>query len=435
MKKFLVSLLVLAMCFSLFAGGSSESSDGVVELTFWDNNGSPIRTAIFEHLIEVFEAENPDIKINFVPVPNGEAKSKYSLSIQSHTAPDCGIITETWMSEFIVQNALVDLQPYLDEWEGTQYILPHILKSIRSMDPLGRTFGLSFSQTLPAIWINTQIYREAGLDMPTTWDEVFEDAYVLTDRSKGKYGFTMRGGRGSSQQLEQMLYSYSGIPEAFDENGKSTINAPEHVEFLEKFAALYNVATSEGDITNGSGEIISAFDSGSAAILFHNLGSFGQHRDTLGIENFDAITAINSVAGYPVLVSNGATDCVIFKDSKHQDEAFRWISFVASQYASSYFNDVIGQVPGNRLSLSDPWVDNSPQMKQVAEALINDEATVVTLPFNVTGWSDLHNNVLEKGFQEVLLGMTSAQDYLDNWANSLTQLKSEYDTYMKSLVK
>ena len=66
----------------------SESGGERVEITFWDQNASETRTKIYTHLIEEFEEENPDIKINFVPIPAADAKAKYDVAIQSNTAPD-----------------------------------------------------------------------------------------------------------------------------------------------------------------------------------------------------------------------------------------------------------------------------------------------------------------------------------------------------------
>lgn len=440
MKKALTILLVLMLgTMMAFAGGKKESNEaaaetenGVVEITYWDNNASPIRTEIFTNLIAEFEAENPDIKVNFVPVPNSEAKSKYSLAVQSHTAPDCGIITQTWMSDFIVQKGLLALDDYIAEWDGSQYLLDLAQESIRMMDPNGKTYGMAFSQTLPAVWYNTKMFEEAGMEIPDDWMSIFDAAYKLTDKSKGQYGFALRGGAGSSQQLEQMLYMYSGIATSFDENGNATINAPEHVEFLEAFADLYMNATAESDITNGVNEMIAEFDSGSAAIMFHNLGSYGQHADTLGPENFTALSAVKSLEDTEVIVSNGATCNVIFADSKHPEEAFRWISFVNSHEATSYFNREIGQIPTNTQALQDEWVADIPQMKQAADALLSGNCVLVTLPFNMPGWADLHTNFAERGLQEVILGQRDAKEFLDSWAAQLTQLNKNYQLYMQS---
>lgn len=405
----------------------------VVEITFWDQNASETRTQMFNHLIEEFEKENPDIKVNLVPIPASEAKAKYDVAIQSNTAPDCGGVSQYWMSDFIVQDALVALDDYLAGWEEAEYLLDMYQESIRDMAPDGKTYALANTVTLPTIWVNNSMMEEAGLDMPKDWLEVCDDAVLLTDTSKGQYGFSIRGGAGSSQQFEQMMYMHSGILDMFDEEGNSTVNDPAHVELLEKFAALYMKATPESDVTNGYAEMVAAFDSGTAAMIFHNLGSYGEHKKNLGDGNFTALTTVASKAGTQVIVSNGATCNAVFKDSKNPEAAFKWISYLNSHYACSYFSEQIGQIPCNELALQDDWVTEVTHMKESADAILSGNCTLATLPINITGYYDLHNNVLVQGFQQVMLGELSAQDYLDDWAAQMTQLKKDYDAYIQTL--
>ena len=118
-------------------GEMSASSGDAVEVTFWDQNASETRTQIFSHLIEEFEKENPDIKINFVPIPASDAKAKYDVAIQSNTAPDCGGVSQYWMSDFIVQDALVALDEYIAQWEDAEYMLDMYQQSIKDMAPDG----------------------------------------------------------------------------------------------------------------------------------------------------------------------------------------------------------------------------------------------------------------------------------------------------------
>ena len=306
-------------------------------------------------------------------------------------------------------------------------MLDTFVDSMKSTAPDGKYYSLPFYVVPPALWYNTQMFEEKNIKVPETWDEVFDDVSALTEKEDGVYGFSIRGGAGSSQQLEQMLYQYSGITDMFDEDGNSTINAPEHVEFLEKFAALYNKYTPESDITNASTEMISAFDSGSAAMIFHNIGSYGQHRDTLGEESFGAIVNLKSVDDTDVMVSNGVASLSVFKNSKHPEEAYKFIQYLTDHTANSYFNETLGSIPTNKEALEDKWVEESAPVKATAEMLLNPETKIATLPVEVTGYFDLHTNTLAKDFQNVLLGNESAQDYLDNWANKMTELKKTYD--------
>lgn len=410
----------------------SGSTEEQVEIVFWDNYADTIHTEVYTHIISNFEKENPDIKVKYVPLPSDQAKSKYDVAIQSDSTPDCGVIYQYWMNDFIVQEALAPLDDYVEAWDAKEEMLDTFTESIRSTSPDGKLYSLGFYVVPPALWYNTALFKEAGLKAPTTWDEVFDAVKVLTDKEEGIYGFSIRGGAGSSQQLEQMLYQYSGITAMFDENGNSTINHPSHVEFVEKFASLYNEYTPESDITNASTEMISAFDSGAAAMIFHNIGSYGQHRDTLGEDSFGAVIGLKSVEDSKVLVSNGVTALSVFNNSEHPEEAFRFISYLAEHVTNSYFNEKIGSIPCNKLALEDEWVQKSPAVKETADTLLNPETKIATLPVNITGYFNLHSNTLATDFQNVLLGNKSAQDYLDNWAEQMTALKVQYEEHVVS---
>ena len=52
----------------------SKSSDGKVEITFWDNYADTIHTEIYDKLISDFEEENPDITIRSIASRPGKIK-------------------------------------------------------------------------------------------------------------------------------------------------------------------------------------------------------------------------------------------------------------------------------------------------------------------------------------------------------------------------
>lgn len=435
MKKKLVAILmtsVLGMTLLAGCGGNAQeeskksegSESGKVEITFWDNYADTLHTEVYERLIADFEKENPDITVKYVPLPSDQAKSKYDVAIQSKSTPDCGVIYQYWMNDFVIQDALAPLDEYYGD---SDMLLDTFVDSMKNTAPDGKLYSLPFYVVPPALWYNTELFEAAGVEAPATWEDVLADAEKLTDKENGVFGFSIRGGAGSSQQLEQMLYQYSGITEMFDKDGNSTINDPTHVKFLEDFAALYNKYTPESDITNASTEMISAFDSGSAAMIFHNIGSYGQHRDTLGEEKFGAAIDLKAKDGSSVMVSNGVASLSVFKNSEHPEEAYRFISYLADHTANSVFNEKLGSIPCNKEALADEWVQKSAPVKASADMLLNPETKIATLPVEVTGYFDLHTNTLAKDFQNVLLGNETAQEYLDNWAEQMTALKKTYD--------
>lgn len=406
--------------------GSSEK----VELSYWDNLADNAHTKVYKDLISEFEKENPNITVKYVPLPSDQAKSKFDVAIQSKTAPDCGVIYQYWLNDFVAEDGLLPLDDFISTWDAKDELVDTIQKSIKDTAPDGKTYGLAQYFVIPTLWYNKAIFKKAGLSAPTTWDETFQDVVKLTDKKNGVYGFSIRGGAGSSQQLEQMLYQYSGITDMFDKDGKSTINDPKHVEFLEKFAKLYNVYTPESDITNASTQMLSAFGSGSAAMIFANIGSYSVNKSALG-EDCGAVIKLKSIQNSTVIVSNGVANLSIFKNSKHPKEAFQFISYLAGHKADSKLNEAFGDVPCNKEALKDDWVQKSAPIKEAADVFLSSDTKFATLPIYVSGYFDLHQNTLAKDFQNVLLGKETAKQYLDNWANQMTQLKKQYDEKIK----
>ena len=124
----LVSALALAGLFITGCGSgdsASTSSDASkstdkgeeVNLIFWDENSGPDRTPIWEKLIDDFEKENPNIKVEYVGLPKDEAKSKLDAAIAAKDTPDVASLQSSWLPEFSIRGALLPLDDYFKKSE------------------------------------------------------------------------------------------------------------------------------------------------------------------------------------------------------------------------------------------------------------------------------------------------------------------------------
>ncbi|MDR7813938.1 ABC transporter substrate-binding protein [Lacrimispora sp.] len=401
-----------------------------VTITFWDENAGPTRTPYYEELIKKFEESHPGIKVEYVGLPWSDSKSKYDVAIQSGTTPDVGGITQSWLTDFIVKEAVIPLDDYFDKWDQKDDMIPGYIHSQRDCAPDGKLYAINNTANIPVVWYRPDVLEEKGIDVPKSWNDIFNTIEATTDKGNNIYGFSIRGGSGGTGALEMMMYSYSGISEMFDENGKSTVNDPSNVEFVERLSSLYNVYTPESDITNGYKEMVAAFDTRVANMIYHNLGSYGEHSKTLEEGEYAALTSIESVKGSTSLVTNGCISYSIFKTTKHPKEAFEFLSFLCENEQSIYWNQNIGQLPTTKTSLESDYVKQLQHIRAAAETSSDPDIKAVLLPIYLPGYADLHENVLPSQFQEVLLGNKTAQEFLDNWAGEMTKLKEEYDQYL-----
>ncbi|GAA0137920.1 sugar ABC transporter substrate-binding protein [Paenibacillus sp. YSY-4.3] len=416
------------------SGSSGSSSpDKPVTITFWDENSGPQRTPHYEELIKRFETANPNIKVEYVGLPASSAKQKYDVAIASDDMPDIGGINQFWISDFVAKGVLLDLEDYFGSWSEKDKIAASAIDGSRSSAPDGKLYQIPNTSNYSTLWYRADWFEDAGVSVPQTFDEFFAAADQLTDASKDRYGFTIRGGSGSSKQLTEILYAYSGITDYFDQDGKATVNDPAHVEFLNKYVQLYGKNTPTSDVTNGYKEMVAVFDTGIAAMLQHNLGSFGEHTKAFGANasEFKASPLPKSQQGYRVVTGGDNVGIAIFKSSKNKDAAWKFLTFLASEESQNYWNQNIGQMPTHADSLNSDWVKNSQHILALSEAIADPTTKVLIPPIYLPDYSSIQLNVLEPGFQSVLLGKVSAQDFLDEWAQAMEAALVEYQNSFK----
>lgn len=423
MRKQAWALAAALCCMTMaFAQGQQEK----VTLTFWDENAGENRTPYYEELINRFNNSQDRIVVQYEGIPAKSAKEKYDIAIATKTTPDIGHCNAAWGSNWVAQNCLVDLDSYFDKWGGKADMNQNYLNLNRELDPQGRLFMITDTVSSPLMWVRTDMLKEKDLPVPSTWDEFFSNAEKLTNPEKGVYGFAMRGDKSCVVELQHVLYAYSGIPTYFDENGKCTINSPEHVEFLKKWVSMYNKYTAESDITNGYKEMVAAFDGGTAAMIFHNTGSKAEHAKALNPDQYEAVPFPPSLRDTRSYTAGSQGGFCIFNTCAHPDEAWEFVSFMLSEPSNSYFNENIGQIPMNNKVLEESWVNDSQCTKVALATLADPKCHLVAQPKFLPDYSKIMNTILPPVYQSMLAGQTSVEDFLDQWADLFTQAYAEY---------
>ena len=436
MKKTITLLAAL-----LFAGGIAmangtaekgpEKAGKPVTLTFWYENAGPARTPYIQELIARFEKDNPDIKIEYSGFSNSDAKSKLDVAVASLQTPDVSGLQLDWLTGSVTNGALEPLDAYFNKWAEHADQNDKIISLLRSYDAKGGLYMLpNTTNFTPTYWIRSDWLKQKNMKVPQTWDEFFSVIQKMSDVKNGVYGYSIRGGAGAAEQLIDYLYGYSGIDKMFTADGQSTINDPKNVEALTRLASIYNVYTPQSDITNAYKEMVAAFDSGTVAMIQHNLGSYSEHSKALGEDQFEAFAPPAGASGKRI-VSSMPTGFCIYKNSKHKDAAFRFISYLCSKDAQSYFNQKIGQMPVNTKVINEPWLTQAQRIKVALTAMSDKNTALIVKPQYLPDYSTISNQQATPDFQAVLAGKMTPKVMLDRWAQTLTSARKEYMKYIK----
>jgi len=451
MKKNLVrTLSVMALSASVLLSACSNSSSGNVSntkinkgdtekaaggketVTFWAAAVTPERDGFFKQIVQDFEKQNPNITVNYLGVPGDLSayEQKVNVAMSAGQAPD---ITNDFNSDLIARGVLEPIDDYFNKWSEKDKINPVTVQSVKSLDPKGgKMYALPYSEQAWNVWIRPDWFKQDNIEIPQKWNQFFTATQKLTNKSKGQFGLSIRGGAGSANTLEMLMYSYSGITNYFTKDGKSTINNPKNVEFVEKYLGQYNVTTPEDDINKGWTELAATFQSGKAAMVVHNLGSASSHDKAFGGDQskYMAIPFPKSVKGTEVHPQPGPLGLTMSKSAKYKDAVWKFMTYYLSKDVNSAYGKLYGEIPANLDAASDTWVQDLPYMKMGAQLFNSKETKFTDNPYYLPGYTVVQKKV-EPMIQEVMAKKMTAKELLDQWADLLTQEKANYDASHK----
>lgn len=170
MKRSLSLVLALMLLFSLTAVSSAFAQEAPVTVTFqtWNpGEGSKIKDIIAD-----FEAENPDIHVEYICMPYSDHLADLQVKLFSGEGPDvygmnAGAPYATFR-DFEVE--LSELAAAADGENWKDVYLPFCLNLLESD---GQYYGLPLGLTYAGfLWADMNYFTKYNLELPTSYDEL-----------------------------------------------------------------------------------------------------------------------------------------------------------------------------------------------------------------------------------------------------------------------
>ncbi len=163
MKKILsVSLIfcLVGLCAAFFNNNKKINSQIVIQFASW---GSESEINILKPIIKDFETENPNIKIDFMHIPQNYFQ-KIHLLFASNTAPDVIFINNQYLPIYANAGLLEDLSSEFDT--GVFYE-----KSIQALSQNGKIYAIPRDLSNLVIFYNKDLFKKYGVKEPfENWD-------------------------------------------------------------------------------------------------------------------------------------------------------------------------------------------------------------------------------------------------------------------------
>ncbi|WP_203581696.1 ABC transporter substrate-binding protein [Microbacterium hibisci] len=216
-------------------GGDEGDSGDEVTITWWHNATSGPLPAVWEEVAAEFEEAHPGVKVEQTGYQNEELQR--TLIPNALAAGDPPDLFQVWPGGELrdqVENGY--LQPLDDALGDT---ISSVGATINPWQVDGVTYGVPFTFGIEGFWYNTDQFDEAGVEVPTTFDQLVDAVGALREA-----GFTpIAVGAGDGWPAAHWWYQFalkSCSPEAlataeteFDFSDECFVEAGEQLqEFL-----------------------------------------------------------------------------------------------------------------------------------------------------------------------------------------------------------
>lgn len=381
-------------------------------INYWHTFTSQSEFAGLEAVMAAFAQSHPDISVTQENIPNPEFMAKITAAVIADSRPDAAMVASERFADLLAMGGLVDLTDRIAAWERRPDFDDARFASITSSD--GKVYGVPAFTFVDWMYYRKDWFDEAGLAAPTTFEEFREAAIALTDPSKGRYGFAMRGGAGGQAYVVNIMEAFGA--KLVQEDGSISLDRDKAIQAVDWYAGLM---TRDGVVppsapNDGFRQIMEGFQTGQTAMVWHHTGSLLDNSALLeaGVEFGTAAIPAGPVArvarlgyAYNTLTSEA-----------NADATWEWIKFWGEPDTAIAFLEQTGYFPASTVAAQDERITGNPLYAPAAE----------TLGFGVpqpsfpgfAGWSE---SVVLPAFQRVLIGEATAEQAVDEMIDGLNQ--------------
>lgn len=211
-KKLAVLLAGTMLATSMLAGcggsggnsggtaGSADSGELSGEITFWHSFTQGPRLESIQATADKFMEENPGVKINIETFSWADFYTKWTTGLASGNVPDMSTALPGHVVEMMDAGAIIPLDDLIDEIGRDKFSE----KALSEGEQDGECYSVPLYSHAQVMWYRKDLLANAGLEVPTTWDEFAEAAKALT--KDGVYGCSFPCGSGDLMATRFLNY-------------------------------------------------------------------------------------------------------------------------------------------------------------------------------------------------------------------------------------
>lgn len=451
MKKLIAMLLALIMVFSMVACGAntdtvvtdtpnsnapaaeSEVKELEGEITFWHSFTQGPRMEKIQAAADAFMAEHPKVKINIETFSWADFYTKWTTGLASGNVPDISSTTASQLVEMIDAEAVIPVDKLIDEI-GRDRFMSNALTEMTAED--GSCYGVPLYLNTEAMWYRKDLLQKYNLEVPTTWEEMYEAAKIITEGENGEaYGAAMPMGTNDMLATRWLhLYVRSAGETLITEDGKANLTSQTAIDGINYWVKVFkdcspadamNYNTLDEATLYYQGKLCFDFNTG-----FHISGVEANRPDLMEYVDCAPIPRVNE--GDPeVGCETNTTPLVIWENSKYPEICEEFIKFFYDEdrYVDFLLSVPVGMMSGlkgvtdSEIYQANETVQNFQHADQVLNQML-EGSTSIGMEYGPRAEAGLltSQRVIEGMFQDIIINGTPVEEAAQAAEDQLNEL-------------
>ncbi|MCZ8515487.1 sugar ABC transporter substrate-binding protein [Paenibacillus filicis] len=397
-------------------------NEAAAQLQFWDMVWGPpeyIDTA--KALVDQFNKEHPNIKVNYQSTPWNNWYQTFTSAIAAGTAPDISTGAGYQAFQFSQMGAILPIDDVIDDLKKNGKLDDFLPNTADLMKYDGHYVSLPWAIDIRVPYYRKDLFEKAGVTPPKTWDELRTVAKKLS--GGGKYGMVMPGDTGGTHYVFSFMFNNNGGLFTKDKkidftNARNT----EAIQFLSDMVKDGSINPAGSGFTGD--DATKSFGQGDAAIIIKNPGfpaQLPELKDKIGL--MDPLTGPHGDKGTIFWVNN----IMLYKQSKHPKEAKEFLKWWSDNNKPLWLKGHVTQLPVRKTFTEDPYFTNDPERKEILEKWIPiGKTTAYPYPAVFPELNEIEGEgVMQTMTQEIMLGKNpkSIMDKADKTMKSIMKEK------------
>lgn len=375
-KKMMTLLLAGSMLAGTLGGAVTARAEEPVTITFWDFPWGPSEyTARAQELVGEFEAEYPNIHVDYQSIPWDGWAQTFLTAVASDSGPDVSTGAAFLQNRLVLMGEVADVDSIIEEYEAEGKLDDFVPGTIENFVWEGKHIALPYNVDCRVIWYRKDLFEAAGVDVPTNWDEFFEAAKALT--TDDCYGF-VTAGSDASAQWNMLLWTINNGGGYLDEDANADMANDKTTEALDFMIDLKEAGVIPPGAAGYTGaDATKLLYQGKAAMVVAAPAIIGEMPADV-IDNIEVMDPLESPAG--IATDPASTNgLILYSDSQHQEEAKTFIKWWSDNSISLWSEGNMGAFPARTSLMEDEFFQNDRLRKEIVDKVM-PTVTVINYP-------------------------------------------------------